>query len=65
MNPNLKLAVELYSLGLLRLELPISDKKNFRSNPLSRSQKRVCRMLFEAAISICCTRPKKDRAGEM
>lgn len=27
MNHNLKLAVELYSLGLLRLELPISDKR--------------------------------------
>lgn len=29
MNHNLKVAVELYSLGLLRLELPISDGKSF------------------------------------
>lgn len=29
MNHNLKLAVELYSLGSLRLELPISDGKSF------------------------------------
>lgn len=29
MDHNLKLAVELYSLALLRLELPISDGKSF------------------------------------
>lgn len=64
---NVKLAVEQYSLELLRLELPISDgKKKFRPNPLSSNHKRIFRMLCEAMISICCLVQglKKDRAGE-
>lgn len=51
---NVKLAVELYSLGLLRLELYPTEKKDFRSNPLSSSHTRDFRMLCEVMVSIFC-----------
>lgn len=65
MNHNLKLTVELYSLRLLRLELPISDGKKISAqipHPAAKREFAACFAKRWYQFFVWSTRPKKRQS---